>query len=100
MMGVDLRREELLLLQHMASQPSRLRHVPVEWLADTLCVTEQQAVFIMESLAADGLATCHRDADDGCICCASPTEVGLEVGRLGLTRSFVWSDATHRPIRH
>jgi hypothetical protein len=83
MMGVDLRREELLLLQRMANQPPRLRHVTVEWLAETLCVTAQESVFIMESLAAHGLATCHRDADDGCICCASPTELGLEVGSSG-----------------
>lgn len=80
MMGVDLGRRELLLLKHMASQPPRLRHVTVEWLAETLGVTIQEALFVMESLATDGLATCHRDADDGCICCASPTELGLEMG--------------------
>jgi DNA-binding MarR family transcriptional regulator len=74
---------ELLLLRHIASQPPQLRHVTVEWLAETLAVTEHEAVFLMESLAADGLATCHRDADDGCICCASPTELGLGVARSG-----------------
>jgi DNA-binding MarR family transcriptional regulator len=73
----DVRGGELVLLRQMACQPPRLRHVAVEWLAATLRVTPQQAQAVMERLEADGLATCHRDADDGRVCCASPTELGL-----------------------
>jgi DNA-binding MarR family transcriptional regulator len=75
--GFEVEGKELILLRQMACQPPRLRHTAVEWLAVTLGVTAKQAEALMERLAASGLVTCHRDADDGRICCASPTELGL-----------------------
>lgn len=76
---VDRDSDELVLLRHMAGQPPRLRHVTVEWLAQALDATTEEALAIMGRLDSDGLVMCHRDADDGCICCASPTERGLAV---------------------
>jgi hypothetical protein len=76
----DLDWREVRALRAMTSQPvARLRHVTVERLEAVLSSSREDAVRVMELLASKGLARCHRDADDGCVCCASVTERGSAV---------------------
>jgi hypothetical protein len=78
--GADLDWREIRALRAMASQPvARLRHVTLERLEVILGSPRDDTLRVMERLASRGLATCHRDADDGCVCCASATERGCAV---------------------